>query len=133
MVFYCHLFITRKLIMNDNKSEEIIKELKKEDLDKLSLIYSSRERNMDFQTWIYNLFVKTKMLFPFLMAFSINEISIIFLTEKYKLISTLILIIAYSIPMLIILFIYSIINKIPFVFYLKMKIKLFFRLKPFKF
>ncbi|ENU1227287.1 hypothetical protein [Providencia rettgeri] len=119
--------------MNDNKSEEIIKELKKEDLDKLSLIYSSRERNMDFQTWIYNLFVKTKMLFPFLIAFSINEISIIFLTEKYKLISTLILIIAYSIPMLIILFIYSIINKIPFVFYLKMKIKLFFRLKSFKF
>lgn len=117
--------------MNDNKPEKTIKNLKKEDLDKLSLIYSSRERNIDFQSWIYNLFVKTKMLLPFLMAFSINEIFIIFLTEKHRLISTLTLIIAYSIPMVIVLLIYSIINKIPFFFYLKMKIKLLFKLTIF--
>lgn len=117
--------------MNNNKPEKIIKKLKKKDFDKLSSIYSSRERNVDFQSWIYNSFVKTKILFPFLMAFSLNEIFIVFLTEKHKLISTLMLTIAYSIPMLIVLLIYSIINKIPFFFYLKIKIKLLFKSKPF--
>jgi len=110
--------------MKQIKLNKKINKLNAKDKNRLILIYDSLDTNIDFNSWTFILFHKKNILPILSFAFFINEALMLLLADNHKIISTIILFLAYCIPSLVIIGIDSFLERVPFFFYLKLKLKL---------
>ncbi|BBU97392.1 hypothetical protein BML2496_32750 [Providencia rettgeri] len=101
-----------------------IDKLNKNDFIKLSSIHSSIGKGDNFDSWFEESVSSKKIPKILYLIYIINYLTLVFFMEAPLILSLIPLTIAYLIPVLMVLFIDSVNSKIPFLFYLSIKIKL---------
>ncbi|EKT52958.1 hypothetical protein OO7_16255 (plasmid) [Providencia sneebia DSM 19967] len=102
----------------------MFEKLNNKDKNKLKSIYESLETNTDFNSWIFILFHKKNILPIMSLVFLISELLIIISIDNYIVLSSITLLITCLTSTAIIIWIDSFLERIPFFFYIKIKIKL---------
>lgn len=110
--------------MKKIKVKQLIDKLNKKDREKLLLIYNSLDTGVSFDLWFFDSFYKGNILPIVSIAFLINELVILLFIDNYKILSTFVLFLAYLFPVILVIGIDSFFKRIPFFFYLNMKIKI---------
>lgn len=103
-----------------------IDKLSKDDIAKLSLIHSSIGTADSFDSWFEESIASKKTPRVLILIFIINYITLVFFMGAPLILSLIPLTIAYLVPVIIFTFIMSLTKRIPFFFYLKIKLKIYF-------
>lgn len=102
----------------------MFEKLSNKDKNKLKSIYESLETKTDFNSWLFILFNKKNILPIMSMVFLTCELLIIISLDNYIVLSSITLLITCLTSTAIIVFIDSFLERIPFFFYIKIKLKL---------
>ncbi|MEQ4626247.1 hypothetical protein [Providencia manganoxydans] len=113
-----------KTKVKKEKLNEIISKLNEKDREKLKSIYDSLETNSSFSSWVYVLFYEKKLLPVMSMGFFISELLMIISMNNHMILSTVVLFLICLLSTIILIGIDSFLTRIPFFFYMKIKLKI---------
>nr|WP_307773228.1 hypothetical protein [Providencia stuartii] len=113
-----------KTKVKKEKLNEIISKLNEKDREKLKSIYDSLETNSSFSSWVYVLFHEKNLLPVMSMGFFISELLMIISMNNHMILSTIVLFLICLLSTIILIGIDSFLTRIPFFFYMKIKLKI---------
>ncbi|MEQ4693241.1 MULTISPECIES: hypothetical protein [Providencia] len=113
-----------KTKVKKEKLNEIISKLNEKDREKLKSIYDSLETNSSFSSWVYVLFYEKNLLPVMSMGFFISELLMIISMNNHMILSTIVLFLICLLSTIILIGIDSFLTRIPFFFYMKIKLKI---------
>ncbi|MEX9609813.1 hypothetical protein AB7179_15005 [Providencia manganoxydans] len=113
-----------KTKVKKEKLNEIISKLNEKDREKLKSIYDSLETNSSFSSWVYVLFYEKNLLPVMSMGFFISELLMIISMNNHMILSTIVLFLICLLSTIILIGIDSFLTRMPFFFYMKIKLKI---------